>query len=71
MDIEEVAEHTPHLIFKEPIDSTVGLEAFQARKIAFQLGLSGLAHKGMVQFITSLYAAYVGSDAALFEINPV
>jgi succinyl-CoA synthetase beta subunit len=49
----------------------VGLQAFQARDIAFKLGLSGIAHKGMVKFITSLYAAYVGSDAALFEINPV
>ena len=71
MDIEKVAEETPELIFTEEIDPTVGLLPFQARKVAFNLGLSGLAFKGMVKFVTSLYKAYIGADAALFEINPV
>lgn len=71
MDIEKVAEETPELIFTEEIDPTVGLLPFQARKIAFNLGLSGLAFKGMVKFVSALYKAYVGADAALFEINPV
>ncbi|WP_432712246.1 ADP-forming succinate--CoA ligase subunit beta [Pedobacter sp.] len=71
MDIEEVAEKTPHLIFKEEIDPKVGLQAFQARKIAFNLGLAGPAHKEMVKFITALYKAYDSTDSAMFEINPV
>lgn len=71
MDIETVAEQTPNLIFTEEIDPLVGLTAFQARKIAFNLGLSGAAFKEMTQFVTSLYRAYVSSDASLFEINPV
>ena len=71
MDIEEVAEHTPHLIFTEEIDPAIGLQAFQARRIAFNLGLSGNAFKEMVKFVESLYNAYVGSDASMFEINPV
>ena len=71
MDIEEVAEHTPHLIFKEEIDPKVGLQGFQARKIAFNLGLSGSAHKEMVKFIAALYKAYDATDSAMFEINPV
>ena len=71
MDIEAVAEHTPHLIFKEEIDPLLGLQGFQARKIAFNLGLSGTAFKEMVSFVTSLYKAYEGIDASLFEINPV
>jgi succinyl-CoA synthetase beta subunit len=71
MDIEEVAEHTPHLIFTEEIDPTVGLQAFQARRIAFNLGLSGNAFKEMTQFVASLYNAYIGCDASMFEINPV
>lgn len=70
MDIEEVAHSTPQLIFKEHIDPTVGMMPFQARKIAFNLGLSGDAHKNMVKFISNLYQAYVGCDAAMFEINP-
>jgi succinyl-CoA synthetase beta subunit len=69
MDIEEVAEHTPHLIFTEEIDPSVGLQGFQARRIAFNLGLSGNAFKEMVKFIDSLYNAYIGSDASMFEIN--
>jgi succinyl-CoA synthetase beta subunit len=71
MDIEEVAEHTPHLIFTEEIDPAVGLQGFQARRVAFNLGVSGNAFKEMVQFITALYNAYIGSDASMFEINPV
>lgn len=71
MDIEEVAEKTPHLIFTEEIDPAVGLLPFQARKIAFNLRLEGPAFKEMVRFVTSLYTAYVESDANLFEINPV
>jgi succinyl-CoA synthetase beta subunit len=71
MDIEEVAHNTPHLIFKEEIDPLVGLQPFQARKIAFNLGVSGDAFKNMVKFVHSLYNAYTDIDAALFEINPV
>lgn len=71
MNIEEVAEKTPHLIFKETIDPAVGLQGFQARKIAFNLGLSGDAFKEMVKFVSALYKAYVETDSAMFEINPV
>jgi len=71
MDIEAVAEKTPHLIFTEEIDPATGLLGFQARKIAFNLGLSGKAFKEMTRFVQSLYNAYVGSDSSLFEINPV
>ena len=71
MDIEAVAEHTPDKIWKEEIDPRVGLQGFQARKIAFNLGLSGTAFKEMTKFVTSLYKAYESIDASLFEINPV
>jgi succinyl-CoA synthetase beta subunit len=71
MDIEEVAEHTPEKITKEWIDPAVGLQAFQCRKVANNLGLTGNANKEMVKFISSLYAAYVATDSAMFEINPV
>lgn len=71
MDIEDVAEKTPELIFKEEVDPGLGLQAFQARKIAFNLGLSGKAFKEMTKFVTSLYNAYVGTDSSMFEINPV
>ena len=71
MDIETVAEKTPHLIFTEEMDPLLGLQAFQARKIAFNLGLSGNALKEMIKFVTSLYTAFINSDATLFEINPV
>ncbi|MGB2305892.1 MAG: ADP-forming succinate--CoA ligase subunit beta [Flavobacteriaceae bacterium] len=71
MDIETVAEETPHLIFTEEIDPASGMMPFQARKVAFNLGLSGQAFKEMTKFITSLYTAYVNSDSSLFEINPV
>jgi succinyl-CoA synthetase beta subunit len=71
MDIEEVAEKTPERIFKEEIDPAVGLQAFQARKIAFNLGLSGNAFKEMTRFVAALYKAYEHTDSSLFEINPV
>ena len=71
MDIEQVAHDTPEKIYKEFIDPALGLQGFQARKIAFNLGLSGNAFKEMVRFVNSLYNAYVGIDASLFEINPV
>lgn len=71
MDIEAVAEKTPHLIFKEEIDPATGLQPFQARKIAFNLGLSGTSFKEMTKFVASLYKAYDSIDASLFEINPV
>jgi succinyl-CoA synthetase beta subunit len=71
MDIETVAEETPHLIFTEEIDPGMGMMPFQARKVAFNLGLSGHAFKEMTKFITALYTAYVESDSSLFEINPV
>lgn len=71
MDIEEVADKTPHLIHKEYVDPSVGLQGFQARRVAFNLGLEGQAFKEMTRFVSSLYKAFVGSDASLFEINPV
>lgn len=71
MDIEAVAEVTPHLIFTEEVDPALGLLPFQARKIAFNLGLYGAAFKDMTKFVSALYKAYIGSDASLFEINPV
>ena len=71
VDIEAVAENTPNLIFNEEIDPGLGILPFQARKIAFNLGLKGHAFKNMVKFTTNLYNAYTGSDASLFEINPV
>ncbi|MEO8774268.1 MAG: ADP-forming succinate--CoA ligase subunit beta [Gelidibacter sp.] len=71
MDIETVAEETPHLIFTEEIDPAVGMLPFQARRVAFNLGLEGNAFKEMTKFVTNLYTAYDKSDASLFEINPV
>ena len=71
MDIETVAEETPHLIFTEEVDPTIGLMPFQARRVAFNLGLSGAAFKEMTKFVTALYTAYIESDSSLFEINPV
>lgn len=70
MDIEKVAEETPHLVHKEFVHKTLGLQPFQLNKIGFNLGLSGKAFKEMAQFVNSLYNAFVGSDASLFEINP-
>jgi succinyl-CoA synthetase beta subunit len=71
MDIETVAEETPHLIFTEEVDPALGLLGFQARRVAFNLGLSGTAFKEMTKFVSALYTAYAKSDASLFEINPV
>ena len=71
VDIEAVAENTPHLIFYEEINPAIGLMPNQARKVAFNLGLSGEAYKNMVRFISSLYNAYLKCDASLLEINPV
>ncbi len=71
MDIEAVAANTPELIFKEEIDPRTGILPFQARRVAFNLGLSGKAFKQMTKFVTSLYKAYVASDSSMFEINPV
>ncbi|MFT5512443.1 MAG: succinyl-CoA synthetase beta subunit [Bacteroidia bacterium] len=71
MDIEEVAESNPEKIWKEWINPATGLLPFQARKISFNLGLTGVAMKGMVKFVNALYQAYVETDSAMFEINPV
>jgi succinyl-CoA synthetase beta subunit len=71
MDIETIAVKTPHLIYREEIDPATGLQPFQARKIAFNLGLYGNAFKEMIKFATALYKAYIESDALLIEINPV
>lgn len=71
VDIESVAEKTPHLIHKETIDSGIGIQPFQARRIAFNLGLSGNAFKNMVKFVMKLYNAYLNTDASLVEINPL
>ncbi|NDC41474.1 MAG: ADP-forming succinate--CoA ligase subunit beta [Chitinophagia bacterium] len=71
MDIEEVAHNTPHLIHREWVKPGFTLQGFQARKIAFNLGLSGTAFKNMVSFVTNLYNAYVGLDCAMLEINPL
>jgi succinyl-CoA synthetase beta subunit len=71
MNIEDVAHNSPEKIFKEVVDPLTGVNDFQCRRIAFNLGLSGKAMKEMGVFVKSLYAAYVGCDAAMFEINPV
>jgi succinyl-CoA synthetase beta subunit len=71
MDIEEVAHNTPEKIFKEWVAPNLPLQGFQARKIAFNFGLSGEAHKNMVKFVTNLYNAYVGLDCSMLEINPL
>ena len=71
MDIEQVAHDTPDKIFKEWVHPGGALQAFQARKIAFNLGLSGEALKNCVKFVTNLYNAYVGLDCAMLEINPL
>lgn len=71
VEIEKVAEETPHLIFKEEVDPKVGIMPFQARRVAFNLGLSGNAFKDMVKFVMALYTAYDKTDSSMFEINPV
>lgn len=71
MDIEEVAEKKPDKIFTEIIDRNAGLQPFQCRNIAFNLGLTGEAHKNMLHFVKGLYDTYMGADLTLLEINPV
>jgi succinyl-CoA synthetase beta subunit len=71
VDIEEVAEKTPHLLVKEIVDPGVGLSPFQARKVAFGIGLEGAQIGQAVKLLTALYQAFVGSDASLIEINPL
>jgi succinyl-CoA synthetase beta subunit len=71
VEIEKVAAEHPELIFKEWIDPSVGLAGFQARKLAFKLGLSGGTFKQAVKFLIRLYRAFQSSDAALAEINPL
>jgi succinyl-CoA synthetase beta subunit len=71
MDIEEVAHSTPEKIFKEWVHPGMPLQGFQARKIAFNFGLSGEAFKNMVKFVTNLYNAYIGLDCSMLEINPL
>jgi succinyl-CoA synthetase beta subunit len=71
MDIEEVAHNTPDKIFKEWVHPGGGLQGYQGRKIAFNLGLSGEAFKNCVKFVTNLYNAYVGLDCGMLEINPL
>ena len=71
VDIESVAENTPNLIFYEEVNPSIGLMPNQARKVAFNLGLSGVSLKNMIKFISSLYNAYIKTDASLLEINPV
>ncbi len=71
VDIETVADKTPHLIFKEEVDPATGLLPFQARRIAFNLRLDGKAFKSMVKFASALYNAYEKTDSSMFEINPV
>jgi succinyl-CoA synthetase beta subunit len=71
VDIETVAHDTPEKIYKEWVHPSGGLQGFQARKIAFNLGLSGDAFKNCVKFVTNLYNAYVGLDCSMLEINPL
>ncbi len=71
VNIEEVAEKTPERIFKEVIDPLIGLQGFQLRRVAFNLGLSGQGFKEMSKFVAALYKAFIGCDASMFEINPV
>jgi succinyl-CoA synthetase beta subunit len=71
MDIENVAEKSPHLIFREEIDPSVGFQSFQARRMAYNMELEGEPFRRMLKFLNALYAAYSGADASLIEINPV
>ncbi len=71
MNIEDVAHNTPEKIFKEWIHPSGGIAGFQARKIAFNLGLSGEAFKNCVKFVTNLYNAFIGLDCSMLEINPL
>ncbi|HTO15559.1 MAG TPA: ADP-forming succinate--CoA ligase subunit beta [Edaphocola sp.] len=71
MDIETVAHDTPDKIYKEYVKPSFPLQGFQARNIAFNLGLSGDAQKNMIKFVTNLYNAYIGLDCSMVEINPL
>lgn len=71
VEIEEVAEHTPEKIIREHVDPVTGFQAFQARRLAFALGLSGKPLKSFVAFIQKLYAAYVALDCSMLEVNPL
>ena len=71
MEIEEVAAKDPSAILREPLDPAFGMFPFQARKLAFALGLSGEAYKKALQFLPALFRAYVETDASLAEINPL
>jgi succinyl-CoA synthetase beta subunit len=71
MDIEEVAEHTPEKILKEFVDPSIGFQQFQARRMAFGLGLSGQAYKSFLTFIEKLYHAYEDMDCSMLEVNPL
>lgn len=71
MEIEEVAKNTPEKIHKEIIDPALGVLPFQARKVAFALGLSGDAFKNCVKFVAALYSAYMATDSSMAEINPL
>jgi succinyl-CoA synthetase beta subunit len=71
VEIEKVAEETPGKIIKEWIDPAIGLQSFQARKLAFALGLEGNAFKSFIPFIKALYKAYESTDASMLEINPL
>ncbi len=71
MEIEKVAAETPEKIVKETVEPELGLQAYQARKLAFALGLEGAQNKNAVKFLMGLYKAYVGTDASLAEINPL
>ena len=71
MNIEKVADETPESLFTEEVNPKTGLQPYQARRIAFNLGLEGDANKNMVRFVTAIYQAYNDTDASLVEINPV
>ena len=71
VEIEKVAAETPELILKETIDPALGMQPYQARKLAFGLGLSGVQFKNAVKFLMALYNAYESTDASIAEINPL
>ncbi|HEX7150140.1 MAG TPA: ADP-forming succinate--CoA ligase subunit beta [Thermoanaerobaculia bacterium] len=71
MDIEEVAEHDPNAIHREPVDTLIGIQPFQARQVAYALGLTGDAYKNCLSFLTKFMRAYVETDASLAEVNPL
>ncbi len=71
VEIEKVAAETPEKILKETVDPAIGLQAYQARKLAFGLGLEGTQFKNAVKFLLALYKAYESTDASLAEINPL